>query len=67
MDISVISITIYVIDLKLSVCILMFFLREACLKLLIQFLVIILCQKTGNFLSFLTLEISKFHKMKTRT
>ena len=42
-------------------------LREACLKILSYVLVLILCQKTGNFWWFFSLSISTFHKIKTRT
>ena len=41
--------------------------REACLKFLIKALVFILCQKTGNFLEFLSTHISTFHKIKMKT
>ena len=41
--------------------------REDCLNILIWVLVLILWEKTGNFLSFFDIQISTFYKIKFRT
>ena len=57
----------HVIDLKFSVCI-----SNICPKGIMSQIFdlgpsFFLCQKTGNFLSFFGMQISTFHRMKTRT
>ena len=39
--------------------------REPCLKLFIYVVVVIKCQKRGNFLSLFATKFSRFHEMKT--
>ena len=61
-----ISFTIHAIDPTFLFGFSGFLLREECRKFYIYVLVFILCQKTGNILSFFNMKNSTFHKTKTR-